>query len=232
MLVVLHLVMRVFPLRCSLSRKSFQRLSEVWDEDGNFSVPSAQGHRQCRHPSDQVPGRPGWPWLCTWSFLETAPPISVHLTCLAPVWPCRHTGSLFPQPPKAARAQVAPWAAPGAGMGTVCCSLLWVFLFSQVSAKSCMTLSALGFEDFPCFFKCFESLLPRRLVPMVCPQNGDCRALPGRWAPVPLMGRDLARPHYPQAPLCGHFVWCGALGSCTWHWSPQLHLPCTATAPY
>ena len=93
LLVVLHLVTRVFPLRCSLSRKSFQRLSEVWDEDGNFSVPSAQGHRQCRHPSDQVPGRPAWPWLCTWSFLETAPPISVHLTCLPP---CGHADTLGP----------------------------------------------------------------------------------------------------------------------------------------
>ena len=147
LLVVLHLVMWAFPLRCSLSRKSFQRLSEVWDEDGNVSVPSAQGRCQCGHPSDQVPGRPGWPWLCTWSFLETPP--SVHLPCPAPCGRADTLGPCSLNPPEAARAQVAPWAAPGAGMGTVRCSLLWVFLFSQVSAKSCMTLSALGFEDFP-----------------------------------------------------------------------------------
>ena len=39
LLAVRHLIMRVFPPRCSLSWKSLQRLSEVWDEDGRFSVP-------------------------------------------------------------------------------------------------------------------------------------------------------------------------------------------------
>ena len=110
--------------------------------------------------------------------------------------------------------------------------LLWIFVFSQMSAKSCMTLSVLGFEDFPCFFKCFESLLPRRLVPVVCPQDGDCWALLGHWAPVVPDGWEPGLSTQPGGPLCVRCVWGGALGSRTQHWSPRLLLPCMATAPY
>lgn len=59
LLALLRFVIGVFPPRCSLSWKSFQRLSEVWDKDGNFSVP--RGTASADAPLTQSLGTPGGP---------------------------------------------------------------------------------------------------------------------------------------------------------------------------